>query len=69
MQSLLTIFVESSLGDKRQDSRSAVKFVDDQIKRYVETLQASENRLKEFRLKYLAWIGTRTGLFWADGGA
>jgi polysaccharide chain length determinant protein (PEP-CTERM system associated) len=57
VQSLLAIFVESSLGDKRQDSRSAVKFIDDQIKRYVETLQASENRLKEFRLKYLGVSG------------
>jgi len=53
VQSLLTIFIESSLGDKRQDSRSAIKFVDDQIKHYVETLQASENKLKEFKLKYL----------------
>jgi polysaccharide chain length determinant protein (PEP-CTERM system associated) len=57
VQSLLTIFVESSLGDKRQDSRSAVKFVDDQIKRYMDTLQASENRLKEFRLKYIGVAG------------
>ena len=53
VQSLLTIFVESSLGDKRQDSRSAVKFLDDQIKRYEENLKASEDRLKAFRLKYL----------------
>ncbi len=60
VQSLLAIFVESSLGDKRQDSRTAVKFVDDQIKRYVETLQASENRLKEFKLKYLG-VSQRDG--------
>ena len=60
VQSLLTIFVESSLGDKRQDSRSAVKFVDEQIKRYVDTLQASENRLKEFKLKYLG-VAERDG--------
>jgi polysaccharide chain length determinant protein (PEP-CTERM system associated) len=53
VQSLLTIFVESSLGDKRQDSRTAVKFLDDQIKRYEENLKASEDRLKAFRLKYL----------------
>src|SRR5690242_669914 len=44
VQSLLTIFVESSLGDKRQDSRTAVKFLDDQIKRYEENLKASEDR-------------------------
>jgi polysaccharide chain length determinant protein (PEP-CTERM system associated) len=53
----LAIFVESSLGDKRQDSRSAVKFIDDQIKRYMDTLQASESRLKDFRLKYLGVAG------------
>lgn len=53
VQSLLTIFVESSLGDKRQDARSAVKFVDEQIKHYQDTLQASENRLKDFKLKYI----------------
>ncbi len=57
VQTLLTIFVESSLGDKRQDSRSAVKFLNEQIKRYEETLQASENRLKEFRLKNMGIAG------------
>jgi polysaccharide chain length determinant protein (PEP-CTERM system associated) len=60
VQSLLAIFVESSLGDKRQDSRTAVKFIDDQIKRYMDTLQASENRLKEFRLKYIG-VASRDG--------
>ena len=53
VQSLLTIFVEQSLGDKRQDSRQAVRFLDDQIKNYEQALNAAENRLKEFRLKYL----------------
>ena len=57
VQSLLTIFVESSLGDKRQDSRTAVRFVDDQIKRYDETLRGAENRLKEFKLRYMGVSG------------
>jgi len=57
VQSLLAIFVESSLGDKRQDSRTAVKFVDQQIQRYEESLQAAENRLKEFKLKNMGIAG------------
>jgi len=60
VQSLLTIFVESSLGDKRQDSRTAVQFLDDQIKRYEQTLKAAEDRLKEFKLKYLG-VNTQQG--------
>ncbi len=55
VQSLLAIFVESSLGDKRQDSRTAFKFLDDQIRHYETSLQAAEDRLKEFRLKYMGY--------------
>lgn len=54
VQSLLSIFVESSLGNKRQDTQSAVKFLDDQIKRYEDSLQATENKIKDFKLKYMA---------------
>jgi polysaccharide chain length determinant protein (PEP-CTERM system associated) len=60
VQSLLGIFVESSLGDKKQDTQTAVKFVDDQVKRYEELLLAAENRLKEFKLKYLG-VADREG--------
>ena len=57
VDSLLKIFFESSTDDKRQDSTSALKFLDEEIKRYEQTLQVAENRLKDFRLKYLGLPG------------
>ena len=67
VQSLVTIFVESSLGDKREDTVNAVKFVDEQIKRYEAGLRAAEDRLKAFRLKYLGVCGHRqSGLLHAS---
>ncbi|HJV74662.1 MAG TPA: XrtA system polysaccharide chain length determinant [Noviherbaspirillum sp.] len=51
VQSLLTIFVEGSFGDKKKESAKAVIFIDEQIKSYEEKLIAAENSLKEFKLK------------------
>ncbi len=51
IQSLVSIFVESSLGDNRKDTDAAKKFITDQIKTYESKLEAAEARLKEFKLK------------------
>lgn len=51
VQSLVSIFVESSLGDSRKDSDAAKKFINEQIKNYEAKLAEAENRLKEFRLR------------------
>ncbi|MBK5913806.1 XrtA system polysaccharide chain length determinant [Rhodocyclus purpureus] len=51
VQALTSIFVESSLGDKRQDASSARKFLEEQISNYEKKLAEGENRLKEFKLR------------------
>ncbi len=49
VQSLLTLFVESSLGDTRKDSSAAQRFLEEQIKEYEARLLSAEDRLKEFK--------------------
>jgi polysaccharide chain length determinant protein (PEP-CTERM system associated) len=53
VQGLLNIFMESSVGSKQKDTQHAVNFVDDQIKRYEQSLSAAEQRIKDFKIKYL----------------
>lgn len=53
IQSLVSIFVESSLGATRKDSDQAKTFLNEQIKQYETKLEEAEARLKEFRLRNL----------------
>src|SRR5688572_23108434 len=52
VQSLLTIFVERSVGDKRRDSDSARQFIEEQLRGYSEKLTAAENAVTEFKRKH-----------------
>jgi polysaccharide chain length determinant protein (PEP-CTERM system associated) len=52
VQSLLTIFVEGTVGDKRKDSDSARQFIEEQLRSYSEQLAAAENAVSEFRRKH-----------------
>jgi polysaccharide chain length determinant protein (PEP-CTERM system associated) len=51
VQSLTSMFVESSLGGKRKDAESAKQFINDQIKAYEKKLNEAEDRLKQFKLR------------------
>lgn len=57
VESLMSIFVESGLGDKRKDADSARRFIDEQIRNYELKLSEAENRLKEFKLANINYIG------------
>jgi polysaccharide chain length determinant protein (PEP-CTERM system associated) len=56
VQSVLTILVESTLGDTRQDTNNAQKFLEEQIENYRKRLIEKEARLKEFKRKNVAYL-------------
>lgn len=58
VQSLLTIFVEGSLGSKRRDSDSARRFIDEQLKSYNDKLIAAETAVTEFKRRHMGLLGT-----------
>ena len=56
VQSLLTIFVESTLGESREDTDSAQEFVRQQIKAYEAKLEGAELRLAEFKRTHIGMM-------------
>lgn len=63
VQSLLTIFVEDSFADKKQDSGKAIIFLEEQIKTYERKLVTAENALKEFKLTNSEILPNQSGLY------
>ena len=53
IQSLVSIFVESSLGASRKDTDSAKTFLNEQIKQHEAKLEEAEARMKEFKIRNL----------------
>jgi polysaccharide chain length determinant protein (PEP-CTERM system associated) len=57
VQSLLTLFVEGGLGDKRKDTDSAQRFIEEQLKVYSERLVAAESAVTEFKREHVGIMG------------
>ncbi len=66
VQSLLTIFVENTLGETRQDSDTAQRFLDKQIADYEQRLAATENRLAEFKQKHAGMLPGSEGGYYGN---
>lgn len=56
VKSLLTIFVESGLGDKRKEQDSARQFLEQQVADYERRLVEAEDRQKRFKQKNLSFM-------------
>lgn len=61
VDTLLTAFVEKSLGADRTDSAQAQQFLEDQIQDYEDRLTASENRLADFKRKNVEFMPNQIG--------
>ncbi len=53
VSSILTVFIESTLGANRKDTDVAQTFLDQQIEEYKEKLEEAENSLKEFKREHV----------------
>lgn len=56
VQSLLTVFVESNLGNSRQDIDAAKSFIDDQLRNYTQQLDDQDKRLADFKAKNIGYL-------------
>ena len=56
VQSLLTVFVESNLGNSRQDIDSAKSFIDDQLRNYTQQLDDQDKKIADFKAQNIGYL-------------
>ena len=66
VRAILTIFVENTLGESREDTDSAQRFLMEQIKEHEQRLTEMENRIKEFKKQNMALLMARGGRNYFD---
>ncbi|MBU2869106.1 XrtA system polysaccharide chain length determinant [Colwellia sp. E2M01] len=65
VRSALTVFIENTLGETRNNSDSAQKFLNTQLKEYENRLANSEARLTNFKQKYSGVLPNQSGGYYA----
>jgi polysaccharide chain length determinant protein (PEP-CTERM system associated) len=57
VQAVVELFVHSGTSERREDSREAERFIDEQIKDYEQLLTQAETRLKDFKMRNFSVSG------------
>jgi len=65
VQSLLTIFVESSLGKTRRDISSSQRFIEDQLQQSLQKLNDADNALKIFKQQHIGMMPGQGGDYYS----
>ena len=65
VQAVVSLFVEKSLGQSREDTESAQAFLDRKIKEYEARLERAEERLMEFKRKHTGEMPGERGDYYA----
>lgn len=61
VQAVLTVFIESTLGEKRTESEGAQEFLDQQIKDYEQRLTEAEHRRADFKRRHAGSLPGSSG--------
>jgi polysaccharide chain length determinant protein (PEP-CTERM system associated) len=64
VQSLITVFTESALGNKRMDSDDAQEFIEKQIEEYEKRLREAEARLVDFKQRNIGLLTGEAGSYY-----
>ncbi len=65
VSSILTVFIESTLGANRKDTDVAQTFLDQQIDEYKDKLEEAETRLKDFKRDHIGQMPGDQGGYYA----